>query len=211
MWFRRDDEDDIEIYEANSDYDYGYDDEPEEKRLTFASWLVIAFALYISFLGIGFFSTNYLVDESGKSVPQVANVAMREDREVYRKLNEHYLILCELMEQCAAIDAKIPVTSSENLFLLATEYESLLPVIDKQITRARGLAIPSKYNSLKTQIATIYDSVSIYLQKMGTALTEKNSTALSEAISWQEKAAADLAQFEINMQAFADMVRLARD
>ena len=106
------------------------------------------------------------------------------------------------------IDEAFLQSSDDDLFKISTQYQDILPQIDKMLPMARAIVVDIKYNSLKKQAESIYESIAIYLQKMGTALIEKNQETFEEALTWRDKYFYDFEQFRLNMIEFSKIVKI---
>lgn len=202
------------FYEADEYYaENGYEEEPaseEERSLLFSTKVVLFIIAYIFFLAIGIFSTSFITDPvTGKREAQVVTVQLHEERKSYELLKEQYMILYELLKKTQEIDSEFFASGSSQPFAYATKYESLLPIIDRNIPRAKGLPVDSKYRTLQNQVVNLYvNDLSIYLQKMSTALAQRDETAFKEGLSWREKTILDYQQLKENMKVFARLVKI---
>lgn len=214
MWFRKKDVD-YTTYEADEAY---YDDTMENEDS--ASWdkrsfavstkIVVALIIYVFFLVIGIFSTSFVSNPvTGVKEAQIITVQMHEEHVSYNLLKEQYLIIRDLLTQTQKIDSGFQESHGDQSFIYATKYENLLSVIDKNIPKAKGLAVDSKYNTLLNQVVNIYtNDLAIYLQKMTTALSQQDQTAFLEAMSWREQTITDFEKLRKNMKAFASAVKI---
>lgn len=193
----------------NTSYDnYGSFDDIDDRRINLSTKVIVAIALYTSFLIIGIMSTTIVTNEIGEKEAIVVTVSMMEERESYYKIREHYHIIKNLINQVNELDMLFLQINDEELFSLSTQYQDLLPQIDKALPLARAIAVDPKYRNLKKQAESIYESIAIYLQKIGSALAEKNKITFDEAVTWRDKYFYDFEQFRVNMIEFAKMVRL---
>lgn len=198
-------------YEGNYSLESFEDDETQRRLSNLSSKILVALVLYGFFLGIGFVSTSSYPNEIGEEKALVVNIAMLEERENYYSVRDQYSVLKSIVMQVNEIDEMFNQSNEEQFFGLAAQYQDVLPQIDKMLPLARAMSIDPKYRNLKNQSVSIYESIAIYLQKMGTALIEKNTTAFEEAITWREKYLYDFEQFRHNMIEFSKMVKIEDD
>lgn len=181
----------------------------EKRPSLITTKVTVVVILYIVFLAIGIFSTSFFTNELGIKEAQIVTVTLREERESYYLLRKQYFIIKELLNEIQKIDNKLGETDENQYFVYATEYDNLLTGIDDNLTLAKGLAVDPKYRILQAQIVELYQQdISIYLQKMGIALSKKDAVILEEALSWRDQMFSDFEQLEKNMVTFAKVVKL---
>lgn len=214
IWFFKKGKDvDYTIYEADEYYAETYEDEDSASSgtpLFFSTKIALVVMGYVFFLVIGIFSTSFITNPiTGHKEAQIITVQLREERRSYALLKEHYLIIRDLLQKTQEIDNDFQKAEKDQSFVYATKYESLLPLIDQNIPRAKGLAVDSKYRTLLNQVVNIYtNDLPIYLQKMATALSQQDQTTFLEAMSWREQTIEDFERLRENMKAFAGIVKL---
>lgn len=211
MWFRKK-QDDYIIYEANDYYEDEIDTDNaiDEKHVIRLKIILLLLGGYIIFLLIGILSTSFVTNPiTGRKEAQIITVQLHEERKSYMLLKEYYLTLKNLLQKTQEIDEQLQTAQADQMFIYATKYESLLPILDKHIPKVKGLVIDSKYKVLLDQLVNIYvNDLPIYLQKMGKALSRRDQATLLEAISWREQIIVDFEQLRSNMKAFASIVKL---
>ena len=94
------------------------------------------------------------------------------------RLRDQYYVIKSIIAATNEIDEAFLQSSDDDLFKISTQYQDILPQIDKMLPMARAIVVDIKYNSLKKQAESIYESIAIYLQKMGTALIAVSYTHL---------------------------------
>lgn len=210
MLGKRKKQEDISYYLAD-DYDYSDPDQPalleemEQPTRRGLPWKLILlslFLLYVFVLLLGFFSTPYITDEDGKRQPKVMSVRMREERAYFDRLQSELKGITDILSDIRPLDDQLAKINEESRFLLATEYQALLDTIEPRIPLAKGASVPAKYEPLKKQIIDIYEDVSIYLQKVGSSITNKLPEQMDEAVSWRNKLISDFDLFSGNMYQF---------
>lgn len=181
------------------------------RRFNISVKAIIAVVIYILFLTVGIFSTSYITNEVGERKPQIINLSILEERENFYKLKEQYLIIKNILFMANEIDEQFLKNREEDLFKISTQYQDILPQIDKVLPVARAIVVDTKYNSLKKQAESIYESIAIYLQKMGSALIDKNKTTYEEALTWRRKYFYDFENFRLNLIEFSKIVKIEDD
>lgn len=174
----------------------------------FSKITLIIVAAYILFLVTGIITTTYTEGGDGKKRAQVITIAMMKERESFYKIKEHYHKMQNLIIDIEETDAVLANSEDEDWFKISVKYQDILPRIDKILPSARAMDVNFKYENIKNQVGGIYESIAIYLQKMGTALIDKNATTYEEALTWQAKYKYDFEQFRLNMIEFAKMVNI---
>ncbi len=190
---------------------YGFDDGnvvDKERRFNTSVKVIIGLIVYILFITIGIFSTTSITNEIGEKRAQVINLSILEERESFYKLRDQYYVIKSIIAATNEIDEAFLQSSDDDLFKISTQYQDILPQIDKMLPMARAIVVDIKYNSLKKQAESIYESIAIYLQKMGTALIEKNQETFEEALTWKDKYFYDFEQFRLNMIEFSKIVKI---
>lgn len=168
---------------------------------------VFALLIYIVFLIAGILSTPFLYNEIGQRQPQIVNIQIRINREHYRELRHHYIAIESLLLRIRELDSQMTAGSYDN-FYFSTKYGELLTGINQNMSKLRGLYVPSRFRPLQSQIEETYNSTAIFLQKISEALTTGNALTLAEADSWRTQA---FGQFEVlhkNMLGFSRMVKI---
>jgi hypothetical protein len=164
--------------------------------------------LYIAFIGVGYLSTSFVENEVGEKAPQVADLKMREDRENFAMLRAEYYALTNTMEKINEIDDELGVTGKDGHFLISTKYYETLPDVDSTLPKLKALDIDQKFANIQVQTVGVYESIAIYLQKMGKSLAEGDEVAFDEAMTWREQFIGDYLNLSMNLREFARLVRI---
>lgn len=190
------------------DYREEYYESEENKRTQRAFWAVVLVAAYIGFVILGAVSTSYITDPFGNKEAQVITVALREEREFYRTLLGHLMVQQEILKKVYELDERLMTTQPQDYFALATSYQDILDQIDKYIVLAKAMAIPTRYGSLKSQIVDSYNNCAVYLQKIASALSNRDAETLAQALSWRLEAYNSYNRVRDNVATFATMVKI---
>lgn len=188
--------------------DYGVPGKRAGKRFHVSPKVIVFIVAYILFVAVGAFSTSFTTNEIGERKAQIVDVSMLMERESFYKLREQYLIIKNLLFMINEIDQQFLISGEDELFMISTQYQDILPQIDKVLPVARAIVVDTKYNSLKKQAENIYESIAIYLQKMGSALIEKNDVTFEEALTWRRKYYHDFEKFRLNLIEFSRIVKI---
>jgi len=201
--------------EEIEDYYYQIDDVNEaiktvdnRNRSNIFVKVIVVLIAYIAFIVIGIFSTSYTTNEIGEKEPQIINFSILKERESFYRLREQYLIIRNIIFRINEIDLQFLENKEGELFMISTQYQDVLPEIDRVLPIARAIVVDTKYNSLKKQAESIYESIAIYLQKMGSSLIENNKTTYEEALTWRKKYFYDFERFRLNLIEFSKIVKI---
>lgn len=198
-------------FEANDDFlyeDEDYESYENDRQNNFKLKLIAITMFYVCFLVLGIFSTSFTINNVGEKEAQVVTVNLREEREYYFEIREHYFTLTNLMMEIETIDQRLTSANEAAYFEISTQYSDKLTIINSRITSAKALNMPKKYESIKNQAISLYDVSSIYLQKISSALVSKDNKTLEEAITWKETMHNEYASFKNNMFNFSKMIKL---
>lgn len=195
-------------YQQPEYYAFGEEENYETKKKPSRIFLFLGIA-YAVFLGIGYFSTPFIPNESGIKEAHVITLQLHEERRVYNDLRNHYLTLRDFISQIEQLD-RIREQDTENPFALSTKYADLLPLIEKKehLPGAKALRVPEKYKGLKDLSVSIYDNIAIYLQKMRDALAQDNKLTYEQALSYRVVIRQEFEQLHTNLSEFARLVKI---
>lgn len=175
-----------------------------QKRKTIIFSILI---IYVFVLIIGIIYTP-LYEKNGQKQGEIVTISTFEERENYNQLRVHYIELSNILLQVQAIDKKFSTSTSEDYFDLSTEYQNILPSLDKLLAKAKAVKVETKYSSIKTNVTDTYNDIAIYLQKMGTALNNSSSATYKEAVTWNNKTYEDYNKVKTNMYQFSEKVKV---
>ena len=203
--YREEDMDELEYYnEAYRDYH-------EQRSIQLSSKAVLLFSFYILFLIMGAFSTSFVTSDTGGREAQIVSIALREERSHYYEVRDHYIANRTLMQEIQYINRRREGATEEQYFNLATEYSSLLPIINENLPKARGMSIGHRYQNVHEQTVNMYDLTAVYLQKISSALSNQSIAELEDALEWEQRMFMEFERYENNMRNFAEMVKLEDD
>ena len=123
----------------------------KERRFNTSVKVIIGLIAYILFITIGIFSTTSITNEIGEKRAQVINLSILEERESFYKLRDQYYVIKSIIAATNEIDEAFLQSSDDDLFKISTQYQDILPQIDKMLPMARAIVVDIKYNSLKNK------------------------------------------------------------
>lgn len=146
--------------------------------------LVIA-SVYMCFLIYGLISTKYTYDESGNVVPVVYSVKELSALDEYMKFASYFNRFQAAYKLAIEYDAQI---SDENCNYvdLAMKYRTLLDgTLDKILIDIKAAERDEGYSTLYNGLASASNELAIYLQKIESALYNKDQNSIAEADTQQ--------------------------
>lgn len=172
------------------------------KTILFSICIIYAFVLIVGIIYTPFY------EKDGQKQGAVITVSIFEERESYNAIREHYVELSKLLIQVNNIDSKMKNATPNDYFDLSSQYQALLPEIDKSLSKAKAMKVDTKYAPIKALVTTTYNDLAIYLQKMGTALNTSSDATFKEAITWNQKSFEDYNALKSNLYQFSDKVKI---
>lgn len=204
---------------GNYDHDYNttnYHDECEYestskgKISSKSTKILIVTGVYIVFLIIGIFTTTYTKTIDGKNQAQIISVSLRQEREEYYKLREHYLTLKEIIAEINNIDSQLSKSDSGDIYSFTLKYEDIVPAIKNDMSLAENMPLRS-HISLKDLLITVYQDTSNYLTKKSTALTRKDAAMIKDASVLKKTLNENFNQFVEDMKSVSKSVMIDDD
>lgn len=190
--------------EILQDEDLDYDFEKKEKKgLRINIKVFIGVAIYGCFLGLGALITTYTTNNN----PQVIPVALREDRNEFKKAESDYRDISKVITEIDKIDSLRKSSSENESFQYAIDYKEVSELISKSKKEIEGTNYSQDYIFMQTIASQIYENIYQYLILMSDGMSTQNAKYVFQAEEYKQKYKIQFEKYTDNIEQFETTVK----
>ena len=186
----------------NEDLDYDFE-KKEKKGLRINIKVFIGVAIYGCFLGLGALITTYTTNNN----PQVIPVALREDRNEFKKAESDYRDISKVITEIDKIDSLRKSSSENESFQYAIDYKEVSELISKSKKEIEGTNYSQDYVFMQTIASQIYENIYQYLILMSDGMSTQNAKYVVQAEEYKQKYKIQFEKYTDNIEQFETTVK----